>query len=319
MANPNYNDILSSTLKDRSSAIRDNVLNSNKLLSALLAGGSVEVLDGGEAIVRPISFAENGTFGFFSGFDTLDITPSNTLTSVEYDWKNANVSIRLSGEDMRKNAGTNRILNLLKQKIDNAETTMANNLSTSVYSDGTGSSGKELGGLALLVADAPATGTVGGIDRAADAFWRNQVTNVAGITSSNIVAAMDDLWLKCQRGLDVPKLIVCGATIFQAYKDSFAGQQRFTGNNVTGAGFEGLKYSNDGGTAPVMFDPACPTKHMYMLNTDFLGLSVHSAANFTVQDQETPIDQDSIVQNMLFMGNLTMTNAARQGVIVDTV
>jgi hypothetical protein len=43
---------------------------------------------------------------------------------------------------------------------------MQNNLSADMYSDGTATSGKQIGGLQLLVADTPTTGTVGGINRA---------------------------------------------------------------------------------------------------------------------------------------------------------
>jgi hypothetical protein len=51
---------------------------------------------------------------------------------------------------------------------------MKNKMGAAVYADGTGSGGKEIGGLALLVPDAPTAGTVGGINRATWAFWRSQ-------------------------------------------------------------------------------------------------------------------------------------------------
>jgi hypothetical protein len=51
---------------------------------------------------------------------------------------------------------------------------MKNKMGAAVYADGTGSAGKEIGGLALLVPDAPTVGTVGGINRATWAFWRSQ-------------------------------------------------------------------------------------------------------------------------------------------------
>jgi hypothetical protein len=66
-----------------------------------------------------------------------------------------------------------QILNLLESRIKVAMKTLKNNVTIGMYSDGTGSAGKQIGGLQLLVADTPTSGTVGGISRA-NTFWRNQ-------------------------------------------------------------------------------------------------------------------------------------------------
>jgi len=92
-----------------------------------------------------------------------------------------------------QNTGPDQVIDLLTTRMENAEYTMMNNISTAVYADGTGSNSKEIGGLQHLVADTPTTGTVGGINRATstNSFWRNVTFDAttdggAAATSANI-------------------------------------------------------------------------------------------------------------------------------------
>lgn len=71
------------------------------------------------------------------------------------------MAVKINGLELLKNSGREKVIDLLEARIKNAEKTMLNNLSTGVYSDGTGTGGKQIGGLQLLVSDA-GTGTVGG-------------------------------------------------------------------------------------------------------------------------------------------------------------
>lgn len=67
----------------------------------------------------------------------MNVAASDVLTAAEYPWKQANVNVVGSGlETVIQNAGMNAILDLLEARIKNAERTMANNISTGLYSDG---------------------------------------------------------------------------------------------------------------------------------------------------------------------------------------
>ena len=55
---------------------------------------------------------------------------------------------------------------------------------------------------------------------------------------------------------------------------------------------------------------------MYFLNTDYLGLDAHRDAFFTPKPAKESINQDATVVPLIFMGNMTMSNAARQGVLI---
>lgn len=315
MANTNYNDIFTTTLEKRSKKLADNVSNNNALLSRLSAKGKIRTIDGGSKILEELEYGE-GDLVWYGGYDSITYTPKQLFTAAEYALKLCAVPVAISGEDLLKNSGKEQMINLFEKRIENAEKTMKNKLSAALYGDGTGSSGKEIGGLRLLVADAPETGVVGGIDRASNEFWRNQSVSAA-VTSENILAKMDETYLKCCRGTDKPDLIVADNVMYSAYEQALQPNQRFTDPKMAEAGFTTLKFKG----ADVVFDGgqggACPAKHMYFLNTDYLYLRPHKDRNMKViGGDRMAINQDALYRIIGWAGNLTLSNAALQGVLV---
>jgi len=141
----------------------------------------------------------------------VDVSPSDVLTSAVYDYKQLAGNVTISGLEQVKNSGTEAVINLLEARINVLEKSLMNSLSTSIYSDGTGSSGKEVGGLQLLVADA-GTGTVGGINSSTFTFWQNVQTTAtsSAFSTTNVQADMNNMYLQLVRGADSPDLIMAG-------------------------------------------------------------------------------------------------------------
>lgn len=54
---------------------------------------------------------------------------------------------------------------------------------------------------------------------------------------------------------------------------------------------------------------------MYFLNTDYFEVVAHTDANLSVNEELRPYNQDAVVIPILWMGNLTMSNRALQGVL----
>ena len=315
MASPNLSEIVTTTLYKRNKELADNVSNGNALLARLNQKGNVRPCSGGRQIVEELEYAENSTFMYYSGYETLDISPSDVFSAAVFDWKQAAVNVSASGlETEIQNAGQEAVINLLQKRIDNAMKTMRNNLSTGVYSDGTGSGGKQIGGLQALVADAPSTGTVGGINRATYSFWQNQTSGDATLTTAaNMRTEMQDMWLECTRGSDTPDFIVADKIFYNFFWDSLTDIQRITGSEEGVAGFKSLKYV----TADVFYDgdSGIPSSHMYFLNTDYLYLRPHAKRNVVPLDKKSSLNQDAMIVPVVWAGNLTCSNASLQGVI----
>ena len=311
MASPNLSEIVTTTLRNRSRTLSDNVSNHNALLRRLRENGNQTSVTGRD-IVRELEYADNGTVQFYSGYETLDVSPSDVLSAAVFDYKQLAGNVTISGLEQVKNSGTEAIINLLEARINVLEKSLMNSLSTSLYSDGTGSSGKEVGGLQLIVADA-GTGTVGGINSGTFTFWQNAQTTATGSAFSvaNVQSDMNTIYLSLVRGADSPDLVMAGTNAYTAFLGSLQAIQRITSDDLANSGFTSLQYLN----SDVVFDSACNTNRMYFLNTDYLRLEVAAARDFVPGEAKMSVNQDAMVTPMFWSGNLTCSNRALQGVI----
>ena len=314
-------EIVTTTLRNRTGKLADNVSKNNALLRRLKAKGKVKPVSGGRTIVQEMEYAENGTFKRYSGYEMLDISPSDVFTAAEFNWAQAAVAISISGLEQIQNAGEERIIDLLESRIGNAERTLVNNIALDCYSDGTADGGRQIGGLQLLVSSSPTSGVIGGIDRSAWNFWRNQVfsgvnNGGAAVTSANIQSYMNRLYVQQVRGADRPDLIVADNNLYRMYLESLQAIQCIQSEDKAMVGFDSLKYMNadvvlDGG-----YGGGSPINSMYFLNTDFIYFRPAAARNFVpIGDDRYAVNQDAMVKLIGFAGNLTMSNAFLQGVL----
>lgn len=323
MSSPNTSEFVTTTLANYSGQIDDNVSDNNALLNRLKKRGKTKPADGGTVIYQELSYAENATYQRYSGYDTLNISPSDVLTAAEFAWKQVAVAVTMSGLEELINSGSERMFDLLEARIEVAMATAYNGMSVDLYSDGTASNGKQIGGLQLLVADDPTTGTAGAINRATstNAFWRNQKfhnsSDAAASSVGNMRSLMNKLYNKCTRGTDKPDLLLFDDTFYELYEESLQGLMRVTQADEADAGFVSLKYKG----ADVVLDGgqggACPAKHGYFLNTKHIWLRPHPQRNFKPLPQVNAINQDAMVKLIGWAGNLTTSNAALQGVMFE--
>lgn len=322
MAQPNssFDEILSTTIKRYGPQIYDNVTNNVTFYRYLKERGQIQMEDGGYSLLEQVAFDENDSFQWYSGFEQLDLSRNDQLTTAEFNWRQAAVSVQASGREMRQNMGETRKFNRVKELVKNAERTFMNQLGSAVYNDGSNS--KTLDGLQLYVestAPASQTSVVGGIDRTNYAFWRNQAT-VSGTAASatNIQGRMNTVWRNCKRGTDVPQLILADGNYFDFFWASLQEIQRITSPKKGSSGYSSLSFYGPGGEAMVEYDDACPADTMYFLNLDFLKFCVHSDANIRTLEDRNPTDQDAFVRWLIFMGQMTVSNCARQGVLTES-
>ena len=313
MAFPNVSDIIATTIESRTKKIADNVTKNNALLMRLSQKGKMRTFSGGRLIYEELSFAENGNAGWYSGYDLLPVAAQDVLSAAQYDIKQAACPVVVSGLELLQNAGPEQMIDLLAARIDVAESTMKNLVAGGIYSDGTGSGGKEITGLNAAVPFDPTTGVYGGIDRVTWTFWRSKLRNVAN--TATIQADLNALWAQLVRGADRPDLIPMDNVVWSAYVASLQALQRFTQAETGKLGFPTLKYMDadcvlDGGIGGF-----CPAGTAFMLNTDYIKFRPHSARNFVPlsPNKRYSINQDAEVQILAWAGNLTTSGAQFQG------
>jgi len=319
MANKNYDSIFTTTLASRTGKLADNISKNNALLKKLKEKGKIRTFSGGSKILEELEYGE-GDMVWYSGYDTINYQPKELFSAAEYAIKLAAVPVAVSGEDLLKNSGYAQVMELMEKRIQNAEKTMANQLAAAMYGDGTSSDGKAIGGLKLLVADDPTTGTVGNINRetSGNEFWRNQAATHSDLTSDNILQAMDEMYLRCSRGSDKPDLIVVDDKLYSVYENALQPLARYSDPKLADAGFVSLKFKG----CDVIYDGGqggfCPDNHMYFLNTNYIYLRPHKDRNMKViGGDRLSVNQDAMYRIIGWAGNMTMSNAALQGVLIN--
>ncbi len=314
--NTSYSEVLTASIDNYRAKMADNVLDNNVTLLYIKNNGNTDPADGGVKLLENLKYAENGTFNWYSGYETLSVEASDVLTSANFDWKQANCNVTMSGLEEAQNSGSQRMHNLIKARIEVAEATMSNNIGAALFYSNTENGGKAIGGLQHLVADLPTSGTVGGIDRSAQTWWRNQYydfsTESVTASATTIQHAMNLIWMRTERGTEHVDVVVAGETYFSYYEESLQAQQRFMDVSKAVGGFNGYKYKS----ATVFYDPNCSSTRMYMLNTKFLHFRPFKDRNFVVLKDKVAVNQDATVTPLYWMGNMTLSNAARQGIIV---
>jgi len=301
--NPNFDALLSTTLANYRDQLTDNIFTARPLTYFLQDRGRIRMLNGGTKIVEPLIYGTNSTVASYSGFDSLALTPQQGISAAEYEWKQYAASITISGIEEAKNNGEQEIINLLEAKIMQAEESMREGFNQMFFGDGTGNSSKDWNGLGNLV---EASGTVGGIDRSTETWWRSYEENTGGALT---LAQMATAYNTVSVGNDHPDMILTTQTLFEKYESLLVSNLRFTDTRTADAGFQNLLYK----AAPVVYDVHCTSGVMYFLNSKYLTLVGHTNKWFAQTPFVSPEDVDAKYALILCYGNLTCRNAKKQG------
>ena len=305
--NSNFDEILSTTLKNYVPKLTDNIFSARPLFYALTNGQTIRRISGGAKIVVPVIYGTNSTAGSYSGTDTIDTTAQTGISAAEYDWKQYAATVTISGVEEAKNNGEAQIIDLLEGKIFQTQETIIENMNTMLFGNGTGNSNKDWLGLSALVGS---TGSPGGIDAtdADNSWWRSAVTNQG--SSASTLASMATLYNNCSVGNDQPTIGITGQNQYEAYEALLVDQIRYTDTDMADGGFQNLLFKG----CPLTFDGTLAGEgKLYFLNTKYLQLVAHSDVWFKPTPFVRPTNQDAVYSQLLCYGELTTSNRARQG------
>lgn len=316
-ANPNIDDITATTIESRSGELADNILGNNALFAYFKQNDGLRFVDGGSSIMEELMFAENANAMWYSGGELLNISSQDVISAASYSYAQAACAVSFTGLDELKNSGKERIIELVAGRVRVAEKSMQNLMSAALYSDGTAFGGKQLAGLGVAAPTAPTVGTYGGINRATFPFWQPQLTapGAGVITAANINVHMNDLWVKCTRGKDHPRLIVYDNAMYKLYLAFLQNLVRFTDPKVGKLGFPSVNFID----AEVILDGGiggdCPANTGFFLNPDYIFLRPHRKRWLVPLNpaSRSSVNQDLTVKLIGFAGQLTVSNESLQG------
>lgn len=323
-ANPDVSDVIATTIASRSGVIADNVSANCALLLRLKKRGNIKTFSGGTEIMQELSFSSNTNAGYYSGYQTLAVNPQDVISGAVFAIKQAACAVTVSGLDQIINSGPEQIIDLIDARMEVAESSMMNLISTGVYSDGTGSGGLQVTGLQAIIPNDPTTGTVGGISRANYNFWRSQlydfsVSAGASASASNIQVGFNTLWARCTRGRDTPDLVVLDNIFWGFYLASLQANQRFAGDSeLAGAGFSTIKFLNSDVVLDGGIGGDAPANHAYFINSKYFFFRPYQNRNFVALGGERmSTNQDAVVRLLGWAGNCTSSGPQFSGVAIE--
>ena len=306
VANPDYDAILSTTLANYLPKLEDNIFTARPFVFFLKQADQIRTISGGTKIVLPLIHALNGTAGSYSQYDTLPTTPQDGISAAEFDWKEYAVSIAISGFEEAVNSGEEQVIDLLEAKTMQAEESVLEDWDQMFLGDGTGNGGKDWLGLETLVGQNATA--VGGIDPSTDTFWRSNINTTAEVLA---ISRMTNMYNTCAVGNDKPNVILTSQVLFEKYESLLQPQLRYADTRTADAGFQNLLFKG----APVTYDDYVAADDMWFLNTKYLRLVGHKDVWFKPTPFVRPTNQNARYAQILCMGNLTVSNRKRQGVL----
>lgn len=302
-----------------SGIVQDQVFNAHPLLAWLKSGNRVKMVDGGADLRQGIMNGKNSTAAWYSGHDPIAVTPQEGVATAIYQWKQAAVSIVYSGRELRQNKGAKtKIADLVKTKQSQADLSLMDLVATGTFSDGTGTSNKQMTGLAAMLPDDGTSASYASVT-AGDTYWTNQAETSSGAAAVNLLKDMRTVFNKCSQGKGVaataPDFIITTRAVHESYEALMAAKLQYSGNGTNGnkgdLGFTGVAFRG----APVVWSEYCTSGVMYFLNSRHLCLFLHPDANFSLSPGGFlyVTNQDSFVAKVLVMGNMATNNRRKMG------
>lgn len=348
-----YNSLLASTIKYYKKGFVDNIIRDHILLAALgnpdLASNvfsmrvpegdfaeGIKLIDGGEKIFCPLMYKKNTTTAGYSGYDTLDINPTDPFTAGEYEWKSVAGSVNMDNERLDKNRGDAvKLFDLMKGMVDNLRVSIEDDINDSLLS--AKASGSKLpNGLLDIIKDDPTTNpssaNLGGIDASTETWWRNQIVDNASTTFGTDqtgagCANLRSLLRKTTFGKTSTNLLLAGETAFERLENSILNQVRYISSKekmLGEFGFDSLMFKRvpvvmEKRITAVRSDAALTGDAFYAINTKFLKVYGMKHRWFEPSKVKEPVNQDTQVMHIITRLQFVTDNRRALGVMFGVV
>ena len=188
------------TMRSKRKRLTDTIFDAYPTLRMFNAKAEVEA--GGKEIQEDVMYGKNsGTW--FDGYDTVGTDAVDGITAAFFPWRYYAVPITISMTEEDENRKSDSAMRLLEAKTKQSMMSARDAINAALYS---AQSGKSILGLQDLIADTSTSGTVGGINRATNTWWRNKANTSSTDVDSKSgdfyagLTGMSSLWNDCSEG-----------------------------------------------------------------------------------------------------------------------
>lgn len=280
----------------------DQIATERPLLKKLMEGRK-SFLGAKQNVVENIRKSYGSNFNWAYGEAAVQFNKRNTTEQAAFPWRRAVDGLyidydRLFGNGIKVREGDRgafkleqnekvQLVNLLDEQMESLKEGFMQKLDLDLHRSGSQST-DAVTGLDVLVSTAPATGVVGGLDRATATYWRNYAeTGISTATVGTLAQRMEFAWRKAIKNGGSPNFILAGGKFIDAYRKEITVTNQADAKSVktldagvgsgvnTGLYFKGVE---------IIWDPAFEDldaldtpaieweKRCYFLNTKFLKL-----------------------------------------------
>jgi len=330
----------------------DNIGAVNAFFFEIISKELYEGQDGGTYIQIPLMYALANADSY-DGYDELSTVPTDGITDGIYQWRQCAAAIAYSMREVKQNK--QKIVDLVKSRIKQAEmglqeffsqslmfgsaNQIGGSIATPYVSPINGSSSIEP--LGELIKFDPTTSTsIGNIAQDTNTWWRNKTLTSAATTYDGFLLEVDSIFNSCSLGTGgKSKLILMDQVTYQLFVHALYQKYRYTQVQVDDAyPFENVVYKGAhfvmddktpdafSGTVPTLVAGAGTTTSLtygsgYFINPEFFKMIYEDDSDFKMLEDDQgrtffkPVNGDSRVGHVAWMGNLTTDNRRKQGVI----
>lgn len=332
--------LFSQTLSNYNRTIVDNIGKTNGLFKKLMASPIYESESGGTDIRIPLMYGIN-SIDSYAGYDELSTAPNDDVTSAVYEWRQLATQIVYNMTEVRKNSGQAQLVNMVKTKIKQAEMGIQEGFITH-FLQGSGdgalatprvstvNGSYSIDPLPKLIEYSTTAQIVGNVDASTNTWWRNQTKTSSATTYEGLLKEMVNMYNNCGKGTGgAPDIILADQTTYELLQFAFYQKYRQV-NTDPSFDFDNMKFMK----SLVIWDEKVPNVSagttdtttasggsLYFINTKFFHVKYMSGMDFAMLKDDNgksfakPINGDSRVGHMAWMGNFCVSNRRKHGVI----
>jgi hypothetical protein len=264
------------------------IYNSSPFISALLANANT-AYGGVSSVTLPVQGTPfvNSQWTDYSG-SFQQPQPQQGAYPAEFNLKAIVAPIPFLGMEAAVQLN-HAVIPLIEARMNDATASLADALSQALFNNFTNN--QQIIGLPGAVDDGTNLVVYGNINRTANQWWQSKLYN-AGAVAPTRARLFQYIAGANKIGAEVPTMGLCGPGTFVSLGQDIIGQESY--RIIPGAGFDSdadrpraAFRALDIAGVPVYMDPYCPEGTVYLLNTNYINLYVHSEANFTFSGFES--------------------------------
>jgi hypothetical protein len=282
-----------------------------------------KMVQGGTQIELPVMYSRFAAGGWYTGFDALNVSPSDTVKNAAFDWKQGYVPVTVDGRTLVRADSPQAVARFLSFYFGQAEMELAEIIGSALWA--TTPPTNQPDSIPVAVDNGTLAATYGGLTRASNTFWNGQIDNA---TTTLSFAAMQTMFGNTTFGGRHPTIGVTDQHEYNTFIGLFTGTTYFERGPagydevLAQGGWTNALFNN----IPIVVDSHVPTglgaagagtHSMYFLNANFIYLIVAQGVDFKLEDFITPVNQDAMVSKLYWMGDLCMNNLQTQGALWD--